>query len=91
VLEIKRCAHFSIENITILSPNHRHKGHPEHLNLEKQNNFGSRPISNQGSAPFSKDSAPRKITKDQAESPNHNQDKVQPKSKIPFAATALPL
>ena len=27
-LEIKGCAHFSIDNIAILSPNHRHKGHP---------------------------------------------------------------
>jgi hypothetical protein len=29
VLEIKRCAHFSIENVSIFSPNHRHKGHPQ--------------------------------------------------------------
>jgi hypothetical protein len=28
LLEINGCAHFSIENIAILSPNHRLKGHP---------------------------------------------------------------
>jgi hypothetical protein len=28
VLEYKRCVHFTIDNIQILSPNHRHKGHP---------------------------------------------------------------
>jgi hypothetical protein len=27
-LKIKICARFSIDNIAILSPNHRHKAHP---------------------------------------------------------------
>jgi hypothetical protein len=31
VLEIKRCARFCIDNIAILSPNHRHKATLEHL------------------------------------------------------------
>jgi hypothetical protein len=32
-----------------------------------------------------------RITKDQVESPKHNQEKVQPKSKIPVVATATAL
>jgi hypothetical protein len=42
LLENNRCAHLTIENIAILSPNHRLKPPPSTLTLT-ENNSGSKP------------------------------------------------
>jgi hypothetical protein len=47
LLESNGCARLTIDNIAILSPNHRPKPPPSTLTLT-ENDSGSKPIANQG-------------------------------------------